>query len=278
MFQPPFPQPRYHGPLLLDSQPVYRAHFHPTHLPLLPCTPLFQESSCLHGPPAHCCHCHHWTCDSHNFLLRSTYSAALPWTTPESRLAWFECGPVDCLVLHRELPPQALWALCGGWRRFSAWCLCTLFLCGGSTSDYTRELGVGVHRHELFGRSAQGDCAAHYLDLVTHVAGVQVRSWWRPAQQVRFGWLLALRFCNAGRRSFGWSVAGGALACRQQRLKGGLTPRLTHTLHASQLLGQVYFRVRILSTVQNFCFTFWYPIFVPGARGQGTVRFIFNMF
>lgn len=164
------------------------------------------------------------------------------------------------------------------WLAQVQWCLCTLFLCGGSTSDYTRELGVGVHRHELFDRSAQGDCAAHYLDLVTHVAGVQVRSWWRPAQQVRYGWLLALRFCNAGRRSLGWSVAGGALACRQQRLKGGLTPRLTHTLHASQLLGQVYFRVRILSTVQNFCFTFWYPIFVPGARGQGTVRFIFNMF
>ena len=72
---------------------------------------------------------------------------------------------------------------------------------------------------------------ADYLDRATHVAGGLVRSRLRPAQQ-EFWLVDGLRLCKTGRRSLGrLRTAGGALACRQQALRGGLTPRL-HTLFA----------------------------------------------
>ena len=129
---------------------------------------------------------------------------------------------------------------------------------------------------------------ADYLDRATHVAGGLVRSRLRPAQQ-EFWLVDGLRLCKTGRRSLGLlRTAGGALvlvgrwpAPLQDRsaefrsvahrwrcagvqtagFEGRLDTTPTHTL-CTPRLGQVYFRVRIFSTVQNFCFTFWYSIFL----------------
>ena len=109
--------------------------------------------------------------------------------------------------------------------------LCTRFVCGCCAQS-------APHVNRAWGAKASGVLPlsavcqrADYLDRATHVAGVLVRSRWRPAQQGF--WLVdGLRLCKTGRRSLGRSrTAGGALACRQQALRGGLTPRL-HTLFA----------------------------------------------
>lgn len=233
----------------------------------------------MHGPPAHC-HLHHWSRDSHYFLLRSIYSAGLPWTTRTSRLPWFEYAHL-CAVCHNRcysafcveptsqpshpvatVEPSGrspTWVAvtityllrcfasglscsapgtppAGTVRLAQVQCLVSVYtvflwwlrtVCGQFAARLTTQLGVGcgVPRHQLCGRSAQCASAADYLDLVTHVAGVQVRSMWRPAQQ-EFWLVDGLRLCKTGRRSLGRSVAGG-----QQALRGGLTPRL-HTLLA----------------------------------------------
>lgn len=196
----------------------------------------------MHGPPDHCCHRHHWSRDSHYFLLRSMYSAALPWTTRTSRLPWFEYAHLCAFCQHNQcysgfcVEPTSqpshpvatdgckashqLWPrLCTG--HFHRWhCevgagsvlgLCTRFVCGCCAHSaaslqhvYTREPGVGC----------QGIITRHHV-FCRSAQCASARITWTARHTSRGCWSEV----GGGRlsRSFGWSMA-----CAFARPVGGV--------------------------------------------------------